>query len=554
MDINSLRLADSYESLGALFGVPGSALKNNLYKSRGYTDFTIPKKSGGVRSISAPGRLRKQLQHKLLPVLYSTYKMGPNVHGFARGRNVRTNAEPHVSKRVVINFDLKEFFPSISFQRIRGVFLGAPMRLDWSVANILAQMCSLDGVMPAGAPTSPVLSNIICAKLDKRLAALAGRLGGSYTRYADDITFSFDRPLSQLRSIAMLDEEGKAVVGASIAEIVKSEGFSINMEKLRIAIRGSRKSVTGLVVNEKVNVRRSWYLELESTIYAMERFGVAAVAAQTFPEEEIPGVAPARLLRQVHGKVSYLSMIRGKGDWVAAGIARRFNKLHGVERLRVPCTEVINQETRRTRGVHIVNASTENLYIFDPGRSQGTAFTTPSGLMVTAAHVLEDASKDVGGNSVLPFVYVMNERRLALVACDVLAIDWERDVAILRVRDENKRLDMQQARYKLGGDPVQGEDLFSVGYPDYVRGAYATSLNSPVTRIFKVKSGCGLFDVNKARVGGPIQGGMSGGPVLDSKLEVRGVIHKGVLNAGGVPEIIAISEVHRVAQQNGLAL
>src|SRR5690606_22831158 len=116
-------------------------------------------------------------------------------------------------------------------------------------------------------------SNIICAKLDKRLSALAARLGGSYTRYADDLTFSFDRPLSQLRSIAMLDEEGKPVVGGSISEIVKSEGFSINMDKFRIAIKGSRKTVTGLVVNEKVNVKRSWYLKLESTIYAIEKFG-----------------------------------------------------------------------------------------------------------------------------------------------------------------------------------------------------------------------------------------------------------------------------------------
>ncbi|WP_198527627.1 reverse transcriptase family protein, partial [Xanthomonas sp. SHU 199] len=178
MDIESLRCVHSYDSLGVLFGVPGSTLKNNLYKSRGYTDFTIPKKSGGVRLISAPGRLRKKLQHKLLPVLYSAYKMGPNVHGFAKGRNVRTNALPHATRKVVINFDLKDFFSSISFQRIRGVFLGTPLRLDWSVANILAQICSLDGVMPAGAPTSPVLSNIICAKLDKRLSALAARLGG----------------------------------------------------------------------------------------------------------------------------------------------------------------------------------------------------------------------------------------------------------------------------------------------------------------------------------------------------------------------------------------
>lgn len=550
MDINSLRRVYSYDSLGALFGIPGSVLKTSLYKSRGYTDFTIPKKSGGVRLISAPGRLRKQLQHRLLPVLYSAYKIGPNVHGFARGRSVRTNALPHASRGVVINFDLKDFFPSISFQRIRGVFLGTPMRLDWSIANILAQMCSLDGVMPAGAPTSPVLSNIICAKLDKRLAALAARLGGTYTRYADDLTFSFDRPLAQLRSIAMLDEEGKPAVGASISEIVSSEGFSINMEKFRIAMKGSRKTVTGLVVNEKVNVKRSWYLMLESTIYAMEKFGTAAVAAKAFPEEDIPGVALARLLRQFHGKVSYLSMIRGKGDWLAADIAHRFNNLHGSVQLRVPSVELISQTPRRARGVHIVNASTDPLMVFDLGQSQGTAFTTPSGLMVTAAHVVEHGHT----RTVLPFVYVMNERRLALAACDVLAVDWDRDIALIRVRDGKHRVDMERSRYRLGQDPNQGDNLVTVGYPDYTRGERATAVSSPVTRIFKSKATLGEHVVSKAKVDGPIQGGMSGGPALDSKFEVRGVIHKGVLNPGGVAEIIAISEVHRVAQANGLSV
>lgn len=550
MDINSLRRAYSYESLGALFGIPGSVLKTNLYKSRGYTEFTIPKKSGGVRLISAPGRLRKQLQYKLLPVLYSAYKIGPSVHGFARGRSVRTNALPHASRGVVISFDLKDFFPSISFQRIRGVFLGAPMRLDWSVANILAQMCSLDGVMPAGAPTSPVLSNLICAKLDKRLAALAARLGGTYTRYADDLTFSFDRPLTQLRSIAMLDEEGNPAVGASISEIVTSEGFSINMDKFRIAMKGSRRTVTGLVVNEKVNVKRSWYLMLESTIYAMEKFGIAAVAAREFPEVENPGVAQARLLRKFHGKVSYLIMIRGKGDWLAADIAHRFNNLHSSVRLKVHSGELISQMHRRARGVHIVNAGVDPLMVFDAGHSQGTAFTTPSGLMVTAAHVVERDHT----HTVFPFIYVMNERRLALVACDLLAVDWDRDIAVLRVRDERYRVDMERSRYRLGKDPDQGENLFSIGYPDYTRGERATAMSSPVTRIFKIEATLGAHYINKARVDGPIQGGMSGGPALDSKFEVRGVIHKGILNSGGVAEIIAISEVHRVAQANRLSI
>lgn len=549
MDIGSLRCAYDYDKLGALFGVPGAVLKKNLYSSRGYTDFTIPKKSGGVRLISAPGRLRKQLQRKLLPVLDGVYKIGPAVHGFAKGRSVRTNALPHESKGVVINFDLKDFFPSISFQRIRGVFLGHPFRLDWTVANILAQMCSLDGVMPAGAPTSPVLSNIICAKLDKRLSALAARLGGDYTRYADDLTFSFDRPLAKLSSIAMLDEEGNPAVGASVSEIVTSEGFSINMEKFRIAAKGGRKAVTGLIVNEKVNVKRSWYLRLESTIYAVEKFGLHAVAARAFPQEEVPGVAPARLLRQIHGKVSYLRMIRGKGDWLAADMAHRFNTLHGTVRLRVPSVEMISNPNRKIRGVHIVVAYATAVPMFDPTEEQGTAFTTPSGLLVTAAHVLEQEDT----KTLLEFVYVMNERKLSLVACEVVAVDWDRDIAILRVRDDKDRVSAERSRYRLGQDPLQGETLTSIGYPDYARGQHGSAFETPVTKLFTVKIPGGQ-DVLKARVGGPIQGGMSGGPAIDSKFEVRGVILKGVANPGGVPEIIAISEVRRVAQANGLKL
>lgn len=550
MDISSLRRAYDYDKLGALFGVPGSALKKNIYNSRGYTDFSIPKKSGGVRLISAPGRLRKRLQRKLLPLLDSVYKMGPSVHGFAKGRSVKTNALPHAARGVVINFDLKDFFPSISFQRIRGVFLGNPMRLDWTVANILAQMCSIDGVMPAGAPTSPVLSNIICAKLDKRLSALAARLGGRYTRYADDLTFSFDRPLTQLRGIAMIDEEGKPAVGASISEIVTSEGFSINMEKFRIATKGSRKVVTGLVVNEKVNVKRAWYLKLESAIYAVEKFGVNAVAAKEFPQEKLPGVAAAKLLRQLHGKVSYLRMVRGKGDWLAADMAYRFNSLHGTIRLRVPSVELISNTVRRTRGVHIVAAYPAPLYMYDPTENQGTAFTTPSGLIVTAAHVLDNEST----KTLLPFVYVMNERKLTLAACDVLAVDWDRDIAIIRVRDDKQRISAERSRYKLGPDPYQGDNLISVGYPDYARGQHASAFGTPVTKLFTVVATPGGQEIHKARVGGPIQGGMSGGPAIDSNFEVRGVILKGVANIGGVPEIIAISEVHRVAHANGLTL
>ncbi|EKT4068303.1 trypsin-like peptidase domain-containing protein, partial [Stenotrophomonas maltophilia] len=285
------------------------------------------------------------------------------------------------------------------------------------------------------------------------------------------------------------------------------------------------------------------------TIYAVEKFGLDAVAAKVFPQEEVPGVAPARLLRQLHGKVSYLRMIRGKGDWLAADMAHRFNTLHGTVRLRVPSVEMISNPNRKIRGVHIVVAYAAAVPVFDPTEEQGTAFTTPSGLLVTAAHVLEREDT----KTLLPFVYVMNERKLSLTACDVLAVDWHRDIAILRVRDDKNRVSAERSRYRLGQDPQQGGTLTSIGYPDYARGQHGSAFETPVTKLFRIKIPVGQ-DILKARVGGPIQGGMSGGPAIDSNFEVRGVILKGVANPGGVPEIIAISEVRRVAQANGLKL
>lgn len=541
MDVNDLRQAHDYTSLGVLFGVSAALLKNNLYKVSGYKHFTIPKKSGGVRSIYAPGRVRKRLQRCIVPILNQTYKLGPNVHGFAAGRSVRTNSIPHVAASVVVNFDLQDFFSTISFQRVRGVFLAHPMRLPWNVANILAQICTMDGVMPAGAITSPVLSNIICARLDKRLSALATRLGGSYTRYADDLTFSFDRPIGQLHGVVVVDEEGKPIVGGSISEIIASEGFSINMEKFRVSTRGSRKVVTGLVVNEKVNVRRPWYKSLESQVYAIEKFGLSEIAKAEFGEESGAGVAERRLLRRIHGKISYLNMIRGRGDWLVADIAHRFNKLHDSKELRVSNVELISQFSRLPRGAHIVNASDCHLDFFDLGYPQGTAFNTPSGLMITAAHVIEDTDR-----SALPYIYVMNERKMLLVRCELLAVDWDRDIAILRAQDKN--LDVERSRYRIGQDPALGETLIAVGYPNYRENSHATVMEMQVTRTFQAGA------IKKASVGGFIEGGMSGGPALNSRLEVCGIIHKGVTNQGGLSEVVSVSELIRVAIGAGLTL
>src|SRR6266568_2538034 len=155
-----------------------------------YDDFTIPKRSGGTRLICAPPPAILALQTKLNRILRLVYKPRASTHGFVENRSILTNAQSHTSKRFVLNLDLSDFFPSINFGRIRGLFLAKPYLLPEDAATLIAQICSHNGSLPQGAPTSPVISNMICWKLDRELEKLAHYNKCTYTRYADDITFS----------------------------------------------------------------------------------------------------------------------------------------------------------------------------------------------------------------------------------------------------------------------------------------------------------------------------------------------------------------------------
>jgi len=541
MNLLMLRGAHDYASISHLFEISATALKAELYGSDGHYVFSIPKKSGGTRTIASPTARRKTLQQKLKPILDEAYKPRSCVNGFIKNKNVRSNAVPHVAKRTLINVDLKDFFPTISFQRVRGIFLAQPFGFSWPTANILAQICCYNGALSTGGVTSPTISNIACARLDKRLEAMVGRLGGDYTRYADDISLSFDRPIKQLSTLVTEDSAGNLALGSSLSEIISSEGFKANLDKLRVSANNARKMVTGLVVNEKTNVRRKWYSAVESSVYAAEKFGVNAVAQSVFPEIPNTDVAQKKFLRRLHGKIAYLRMVRGRGDWVSSNLAFRFNRLHSHEQLRISSVEVVSREDRLDRACLIVNCSDGPLDLYDAGQDQGTAFVTSSGLIVTAAHVV------LGDDAKLrEYVYVMNERRLQLIRCEVLIWDLNRDVAILRPSSSN--LEIERIRLPIGDDAMLGEDLSAIGYPNYVRNNRASKVACRGVQDI-------LFEgIRKIAVDGAIQGGLSGGPVVDRNCKVRGIVHKGIATLGGVAEVVKASEVLKVAQAGGLTL
>jgi hypothetical protein len=239
-----------------------------------YTQFAIPKRRGGSREIEAPSDDLKALQRRVLRKLIRPIPVHPAATGFVRGRSIVHNARPHAGQGVVINIDLRDFFPSISSQRVYKLWRA----VGWGreASRILTNICCHQERLPQGAPTSPALSNLVCRKLDTRLAALVERAqetavatrnlrtgeftgsrkvapihGGRYTRYADDLTFSFAE-----FGGAGTDSTSRAVLG-SIRGILEAEGFQIQMKKkVRVQRAHHRQTATGLIVNRVVNLPR----------------------------------------------------------------------------------------------------------------------------------------------------------------------------------------------------------------------------------------------------------------------------------------------------------
>ncbi|MBO0588212.1 retron Ec67 family RNA-directed DNA polymerase/endonuclease [Sporosarcina sp. E16_8] len=261
---------------------------NNLYAS-----FEIPKKDGGIRKINAPLEELKVIQRKLAEALYehkkSKRKNNNISHAFEKDKSIITNAKIHRNKRFVLNIDLEGFFESFHFGRIRGFFLkNKDFLLSEEVATVIAQISCYEGKLPQGAPSSPVITNLICEILDHRISKVAKKYKMNYTRYADDLTFSTnDRKFLDLHV---------KFYGEISEELIRA-GFIINEKKTRLQFRDSRQVVTGLVVNKKINVNRIYYKETRAMAHQLYKHG----------NFEING-EPATL-NQLEGRFSFINQL-----------------------------------------------------------------------------------------------------------------------------------------------------------------------------------------------------------------------------------------------------
>jgi len=323
--------------LAALLRISYSKLTYLLYRlptSRTYRKFEIRKRSGGTRTILAPMPGLARLQRTLLGVLETVYQPRQCVHGFVASKSILTNARQHLDKRYVLNVDLKDFFPSINFGRVRGMFIAPPYKLPAPVATVLAQICCVKNQLPQGAPTSPIVSNMICTKLDNELLRLAQAHRCTYTRYADDITISTSLPRfpADLATLDLSSSLPIPLLGPKLQAIVESNGFKVNQRKISLQRTHWHQEATGLTVNEIVNTRRKYVRQVRSLLHAWREYGLEDAAKEHFERyrsaDRPPGTKYPELFRTViRGKIEFLRMIKGAGNPVYLRYADQLRRL-----------------------------------------------------------------------------------------------------------------------------------------------------------------------------------------------------------------------------------
>ncbi|KAA9156270.1 RNA-directed DNA polymerase, partial [Delftia sp. BR1] len=295
------QLADAAQ-LAQAMGITVAELRflgfhREVARTHHYHSFTLPKKTGGERLISAPMPRLKRAQYWVLDNILAKVPAHDAAHGFLAGRSIVSNAAPHAGHDVVINLDVKDFFPSIAFGRIKGVF--RHLGYGEAMATLLALLCSenraqawqVDGeklfvggkarerVLPQGAPTSPMLTNLLCRRLDRRLLGLARQLGFVYTRYADDLTFSASGEAAR-------DNVGRLL--GRVRWILRDEGFTPHPDKERVMRKGRRQEVTGLVVNaDKPGVSRQTRRRLRAALHRATQAGTG-LPGQSVQPAQVP--------------------------------------------------------------------------------------------------------------------------------------------------------------------------------------------------------------------------------------------------------------------------
>lgn len=525
IDVNRFLTINSFRDLAEYLDISPKELGFFAFSGTNfYTEYTVLKANGQQRVISAPAPRLKMIQRILADTFTQIYEVPDGVHGFVPNRSIATNAVEHVKKRAIIKIDLKDFFPTIAAGRIRGLLAKHPFPFKGKVLDALTNLVCHAGKLPQGAPTSPVLSNMICYRMDRALLQFARQKKLKYTRYADDIVLS-STMRSAIRDVATYSESGELRINDHLRKIIESNGFVINEEKTGLFGRGSRQLVTGIVVNEKCNFRRSDYRYLRNLFYYWGKTDVET-AAKRYVEyangrhyrsrffTDRGEFIDNKFIAHIQGLLAYYTMIVKQNRRRSKPLQTLWTTFSDLTGLSVP-------EMTPERSI----LRTDLCYQYRcPGEAhpreygtRGTGFVLKDHGIVTAYHCFRDPSGKALQSSCIKdsfFLYINSHLGEEQFGHDSFTGDRILDWAICPIPESFSKIPglTFDEEYAV----QEGEKVIAYGYADG---------KNQLRKVGAIVAD--ILNNNEVIVDRAFIAGMSGGPVLNSRGDVIGLVTQG---------------------------
>lgn len=517
----------SRNDIANVLGIKESSLRYFLYAVKPknmYHTFEIKKKNGELREINAPYKELKTIQIKLLHILEQIYIPKICTMGFVSNKSILDNADKHIKKSEILNVDLKDFFGQFHFGRVRGMFMAKPYSFNSTVATTLAQIVCCNGKLPQGAPTSPILTNMICSSFDNDMMKFSKKHKITYSRYADDITLSGYK--NSIYPSIVCEVDKKLILCEELTKIFNKNSFVVNENKIHLKRYFDRQEVTGLVVNKKPNVKREYTKEIRAILHNIPKYGCFECAKKYESKygSRNPNIKKAIIednqeyvndwfMNVLNGKINYIAQIRGKEDFLYLSLAKKYNDVFSVETFDVSFIQ---------DSIEYINS---NLVVVEDKifNTQGSGFFAEGYGLFTSYHVVQ---KESFYNTYTAESYKKG-KSISLLFNDNMKYKCELiDYALFDVK-----LD-KCSPMKIGSSSELkiGSKVTIAGFPHMNKGDTVTIQTCAIT------GKTTFLDQPLYKVDGRIVHGMSGGVVLNSDKEIVGIIKAGVESMEEVEE------------------